>query len=83
MNEHLAPASEERAALLPSQPVLAEMAEVAKIGRLPQRGLDRLVQTIVRAVRSGRRGDGLVFVLPVERAVKIRSGQEGPEALRT
>ena len=63
MNEHLAPDSEERPALLPGQPVLAEMAEVAKIGRLPQRGLDRLVQTIVRAARSGRRGDGLVFVV--------------------
>lgn len=42
--------------------------------------VDRLVETIVQAAGSGRRGDGLVFVLPVEQAVKIRSGQSGPGA---
>ena len=44
---------------------------------------DRLVRTIANAARSGLAGDGIVYVAPVERAVKIRSGQEGPEALAT
>ena len=35
----------------------------------------------VKTAGSGRRGDGLVFVTPVERAVKIRTGREGPGAL--
>ena len=36
--------------------------------------------TIVTTASTGRRGDGLVFVLPVEQAVKIRTGQSGPAA---
>jgi len=44
---------------------------------------DRLVGAIVSAARSGMAGDGIVYVAPVERAVKIRTGQEGPEALTT
>jgi nitrogen regulatory protein P-II 1 len=44
---------------------------------------DRLVRAIVSAARVGEAGDGIVFVAPVERAVKIRTGQEGPEALAT
>ncbi len=55
--------------------------ELAKI-EIVCRGEDveRLVQTIVTAASTGRRGDGLVFVLPVEQAVKIRTGQSGPAA---
>jgi nitrogen regulatory protein PII len=41
----------------------------------------RLSQVVVQAGGSGRRGDGLVFVLPVEEAVRIRTGQSGPAAL--
>lgn len=44
---------------------------------------DRLVGAIANAARSGLAGDGIVYVAPVERAVKIRTGQEGPEALAT
>ena len=55
---------------------------VAKI-EIVCRGQDveRFVQTIVKAATTSRRGDGLVFVLPVEHAVKIRTGQSGPGAL--
>lgn len=42
---------------------------------------ERFTQIIVQTAGSGRRGDGLVFVLPVESAVKIRTGQSGPGAL--
>lgn len=44
---------------------------------------DRLVRAITEAARSGLAGDGIVYVAPVEHAVKIRTGQEGPEALAT
>jgi nitrogen regulatory protein P-II 1 len=42
---------------------------------------DRLVRAIADAARSGLPGDGIVYVAPVERAVKIRTGEEGSNAL--
>lgn len=45
--------------------------------------VDRLLRTIVETAGSGCRGDGIVFVTPVERAVKIRNRAEGPVALQT
>lgn len=57
--------------------------EVAKIEIVCRsEDVDCLVQAILGVASSGRRGDGLVFVLPVERAVKIRTGQQGPEVLK-
>ena len=56
--------------------------EVAKIEVVCRRGdVDRLLRAIVEAAGSGCRGDGLVFVTPVERAVKIRNHADGPAAL--
>lgn len=37
--------------------------------------LDAVVQTIIAAARTGEIGDGRVFVLPVEQAYHIRSGE--------
>lgn len=46
---------------------------------------DRLAGTVVNAIqsaaRTGRVGDGHVFVINVEEAVKIRTGERGEEAL--
>lgn len=56
--------------------------EVAKIEVVCRSAdVERLLRTIVQAASSGRRGDGLVFVTSVERAVKIRNAAEGPAAL--
>lgn len=44
--------------------------------------VDRLVALIRAHARTGAPGDGLVFVSPVDRAVKIRTGATGLEALR-
>ena len=41
------------------------------------------VEVIVNAARTGDPGDGIVFVTSVERAVKIRTGARGPEALQS
>ncbi len=40
-----------------------------------------LIEVVVKAARTGVQGDGIVFVTPVERAVKIRTLSEGSEAL--
>lgn len=41
------------------------------------------VRAIARAGRSasGERGDGKVLVLPLEEAIRIRTGERGPEAI--
>ncbi|TLS39488.1 P-II family nitrogen regulator [Streptomyces montanus] len=42
---------------------------------------DSVVDTIVRAARTGKIGDGKVWVLPVETLVRVRTGDRGPDAL--
>jgi nitrogen regulatory protein P-II 1 len=37
---------------------------------------DEAIRAIVEAARTGEIGDGRVFVLPVERAYRIRTGEE-------
>ena len=44
--------------------------------------VDRVVEMIVEAARTGEIGDGKVFVLPVEEAVRIRTGESGPDTVR-
>ena len=41
-----------------------------------------LVQAIIKANQTGQLGDGKIFVLPVEDAVRIRTHAHGVEALR-
>jgi nitrogen regulatory protein P-II 2 len=43
--------------------------------------LDRTVDAITRAARTGKIGDGKIFVLPVDNAVRIRTGETGKDAL--
>ena len=42
---------------------------------------DRVVEAIGSAARSGRIGDGKVFVLPLEGAMRVRTGEMGTDAL--
>jgi nitrogen regulatory protein P-II 1 len=37
--------------------------------------VDRVVEAISNAARTGRIGDGKIFVIPVEKAVRIRTGE--------
>ncbi len=41
----------------------------------------RAVQAIQDAARTGRIGDGKIFILPVEDAIRIRTGERGPDAV--
>jgi nitrogen regulatory protein P-II 1 len=41
----------------------------------------RVVEVIERAAKTGRIGDGKIFVLPVEEVIRIRTGERGDEAL--
>src|SRR3990172_345851 len=39
------------------------------------------VNAIVKGAHTGETGDGKIFVLPLERCVRIRTGEEGGEAI--
>jgi len=43
--------------------------------------VDKVVQAIVQAANTGRIGDGKIFVMPVEEAIRIRTGERGSEAV--
>jgi nitrogen regulatory protein PII len=41
-----------------------------------------IVETILKHARTGQVGDGKIFLLPVEDAVRIRTGESGEEVLQ-
>ncbi|TDV09190.1 nitrogen regulatory protein P-II family [Paraburkholderia caballeronis] len=43
--------------------------------------VDRVVEAVEQSARTGKIGDGKVFVLPLEQAVRIRTGETGGDAL--
>jgi len=42
---------------------------------------DKVVEAIVGAANTGRIGDGKIFVLPMEEAIRIRTGERGSDAV--
>lgn len=43
--------------------------------------VDAVVQTIISTARTGKIGDGKIFILPIEEVIRIRTGEKGIEAL--
>ena len=43
--------------------------------------LDRAIEAILKAARTGEVGDGKIFVSTVEEAIRIRTGETGGQAL--
>ena len=43
--------------------------------------VDRAIEAIEGAARTGKIGDGKIFVYDLEQVVRIRTGETGPEAL--
>ena len=41
-----------------------------------------VVETILKHARTGGVGDGKIFVLPVEEAIRVRTGEEGEQVLQ-
>ena len=48
---------------------------------VPDDLVERTVEAIVKAARTGKIGDGKIFVSPLEQAVRIRTGELDAEAL--
>ena len=43
--------------------------------------LDRAVEAIKNAAHTGRIGDGKIFIVPIEDAILVRTGERGREAI--
>ncbi len=43
--------------------------------------LQKVVETIQKAAKTGRIGDGKIFVFPVEEVIRIRTGETGASAI--
>jgi nitrogen regulatory protein P-II 1 len=41
----------------------------------------RVIEAVERAAKTGRIGDGKIFVVPVEEVIRIRTGERGEDAL--
>ncbi|OAQ19767.1 P-II family nitrogen regulator [Thermosulfurimonas dismutans] len=71
-------------------PEVAEKLETSSYGFIPKRLLlvvvpeamvPKVVERIIRVNQSGEHGDGKIFVLPMEGVFRVRTGEEGLEAL--
>jgi nitrogen regulatory protein P-II 1 len=43
--------------------------------------VERAVEVIQQSAHTGRIGDGKIFITPVEEAIRVRTGERGPEAI--
>ena len=48
---------------------------------LPDEKVDAAVAAIIGAARTGKIGDGKIFVLPLEQAIRIRTEEKGDHAI--
>ncbi len=48
---------------------------------VPSELAQQVVQKIITAANTGKIGDGKIFVLPVEEAIRVRTGEKGKDAI--
>ena len=48
---------------------------------LTEEMVDKAIEAISKAARTGKIGDGKIFVQPIEQVVRIRTGETGKEAV--
>ena len=48
---------------------------------VPDKLTDQAIEAIVKSARTGKIGDGKIFVTTVEQVIRIRTGETGAEAL--
>lgn len=49
---------------------------------LSDHNVEKTVQAILQAAKTGNPGDGMIFIYPVEEVIRIRTGERGPDALK-
>jgi nitrogen regulatory protein P-II 1 len=48
---------------------------------LSDHNVEKTIETIQRAAKTGNIGDGIIFVYPVDEVIRIRTGERGHDAL--
>ncbi len=48
---------------------------------VPDDAVDDAMEAIIKAARTGKIGDGKIFVQNVEQVIRIRTGETGPDAI--
>ena len=48
---------------------------------LPDDAVDKAVEAIISSAKTGRIGDGKIFILPLGEVIRIRTGEKGEEAI--
>jgi nitrogen regulatory protein P-II 1 len=48
---------------------------------LSDHNVEKAVEAIMKAARTGSEGDGIIFIYPVEDAIRIRTGERGHDAI--
>jgi nitrogen regulatory protein P-II 1 len=48
---------------------------------LEAKAVDEVMDMIEKTLHTGNLGDGKIFILPVEEAVRVRTGERGKQAL--
>jgi len=48
---------------------------------VPDELVEKVVEAIIKAAKTGKIGDGKIFIIPVEDAIRIRTGERGDSAL--
>ena len=43
--------------------------------------VDKTVEAVIEGARTGKIGDGKIFVYPIEECIRIRTGEKGSEAI--
>ena len=43
--------------------------------------VDEVIETIIQAAKTGKIGDGKIFILPVDEVIRVRTGEKGEEAI--
>ncbi|MBI4287547.1 MAG: P-II family nitrogen regulator [Chloroflexi bacterium] len=64
------------------QPVTVDMLPKVKLETVVKdRDVDRVVDVIIKAARTGNIGDGKIFIMPVEEVIRLRTGERGEKSL--
>jgi nitrogen regulatory protein PII 2 len=48
---------------------------------VPDKEVPALVATLIKTNQTGKPGDGKIFVMPVDDAVRVRTGEKGQKAI--
>lgn len=48
---------------------------------IPESLLDQTLETIIQSTRTGKIGDGKIFVTSIEQVIRIRTGESGEQAI--